>query len=235
MMRSGENIQALDAGGIKGWRQVRIEGQCREHGLPYSVAGLNDIIQRADPADILKNDRTTTVVRHESGGKQYIIKRYNPRNFWHKVKRAFRKSRARRCWEMSFALKAAGLNVSTPTLMLEERIGPIRKDAFFVNECLLGDELLSELPNMGELGHQQVKSAVFHAFEQLAQAKISHGDMKASNLLWVSGALFFIDLDAAQKHNSWSLNWRQKHRKDKRRFLKNWQQYPDLLALFKDL
>ena len=59
--------------------------------------------------------------------------------------------------------------------------------------------------------------------------------MKATNLLWVDGALYFIDLDAAKKHAWWSLTWGKAHAKDKRRFLKNWAEKPDLLSLFSEL
>jgi len=58
--------------------------------------------------------------------------------------------------------------------------------------------------------------------------------MKASNLIWDKGKLFFIDLDAATRHQTtWS--WRMAHRKDKKRFLKNWREHPKLLALFNEL
>jgi len=157
--------------------------------LPSNVAELDALLDAASGDDVLKNDRTTTVAKLQVANQTLILKRYNPRNQWHKIKRALRKSRARRCWEMSFA----------------------------------------------EAAQQAVKSAVLSAFEKLAAARISHGDMKATNLLWVDNELFFIDLDAAQQHSPWSLTWRKNHNKDKRRFLKNWQHHGDLLQLFSAL
>ncbi len=203
--------------------------------LPTDAAKLDRLLDQADLIDVLKDDQTTTVAKLSVAEKTFILKRYNPRNRWHKVKRALRRSRARRCWEMSFEFKRNGLNVSPPIMMFEDRYGLVRMNAYFANEFLSGDELLTALPKMNLEEKERVKKAVLQAFSQLCQARISHGDMKATNLLWVNGALFFIDLDAAQKHGPWSLTWHLSHHKDKRRFLKNWQDRPDLLALFSEL
>lgn len=203
--------------------------------LPNSAQELDLMLDRASDEHVLKNDRTTTVVRISECSPQVVLKRYNPRNRWHKVKRAFRRSRARNCWDMSFIFQRAGLNVSPPIMMFEKRAGLIRKDAYFANECLDGDELLKVLPFMSSDEQASVQREIYSAFEKLALARITHGDMKASNLLWVNNSLFFIDLDAAQQHSRWSFSWRRKRVKDKKRFLKNWQDQPDLLALFSGL
>ncbi len=203
--------------------------------LPSTATGLNALLDSAEPEHILKDDRTTTVVKLSVSEKTFILKRYNPRNQWHKLKRALRKSRARRCWEMSFEFKRSGLNVSPPVMMFEDRYALIRMNAYFVNKFLAGDELLTALPNMPDSERELVKQAVMQAFKKLEESRISHGDMKATNLLWVNGELFFIDLDAAQKHSKWSLTWSKSHLKDKRRFMKNWQGQPELLALFPGL
>ena len=68
----------------------------------------------------------------------------------------------------------------------------------------------------------------------MREAKVTHGDMKATNLMWVNERLFFIDLDGAKKHVS-QQSWQHAHKKDVKRFLKNWRDQPDLLSLFDDL
>ena len=181
-----------------------------------------------------KHDQTTSVSLLEFGSEKIVLKRYNPRSQGHKIKRAFRRSRARRCWNMSYEFAHAGLNVAAPLLMLECRFGPIRTTAYFANEYLEGNELLSSLAIMTADDQHAVVKAMTKAFDQMNKYKLTHGDMKASNLLWVDGELFFIDLDAAKRHQStWS--WRMSHRKDKKRFLKNWLNEPELLALFNEL
>ena len=188
---------------------------------------LNSIIERGD---VLKHDQTTTVARHND----LIVKRYNPRSDLHKLKRAFRRSRACRCWAMSYAFNRAGLNVARPLMMYERRVGPIRTDAYFVSENLVGDELLGALPTMHAQQQQQVLNAVRLAFAQMRKHRLTHGDMKASNLLWANDKLFFIDLDAATQHKT-KASWQLSHRKDVRRFMKNWKSNQSLIELFGDL
>jgi len=195
-------------------------------------ARLDEIISTADIT--FKNDATTDVVQYDLDGKEYILKRYNARSLWHVFSRAIRRSRASRCWNMSYKFANAGLNVAQPMLMYEQRFGPFCRNAYFLNKKLSGAELLNAFPTMPEDQQQSVVSQIKSAFEKMHQAKLTHGDMKASNLIWSDGKLFFIDLDAARQHtNLWS--WRKSHAKDRKRFLKNWQGSPQLLALFDEL
>lgn len=190
--------------------------------------------QLADSQYPLKDDRTTTVARFNNASGTFVIKRYNPRNLWHTISRSLRVSRARRCWSMSYRFQQAGLNVAEPVMMYEWRFGPLRGNAYFINRFLRGEELLTTLPSMSPTLQNDVLLAVRHAFEVMRQNHLSHGDMKASNLLWMDGELFFIDLDAARQHLN-SVTWKAANRKDKKRFLKNWQDQPELLALFSEI
>ena len=193
---------------------------------------LDDLISSS--SNVLKDDRTTTVVSGVSKVPNCILKRYNARNLNHVFTRAVRRSRARRCWSMSYVFSQAGLNVARPVFMFEQRIGPLRLDAYFVSEALEGEELLTALPKMGAEEKQAVVVEIKHAFKKMLKAKISHGDMKATNIMWSNNKLFFIDLDASKQHkfSAWS-KWR--NTKDIRRFLRNWDEQPELLALFDGL
>lgn len=215
-----------------GWSSQFCQVAETETVLKADHNALSDLL--SNPASLLKHDRTTTVGKLELSQQSLVLKRYNARSQGHKLKRALRKSRARRCWSMSYAFARAGLNVAPPVLMYEHRFGPVRLDSYFVSQFLQGDELLSALPNMGDRERVAVVSAIEAAFSKMRTAKLTHGDMKASNLMWVSGALYFVDLDAAQQHRN-VVSWRAKHAKDKKRFLKNWLTQPELLEIFSDL
>ena len=197
--------------------------------VPVSANSLNRLL--VDTSGAFKHDRTTTVTRVELAGQLMVLKRYNPRNQWHKLKRALRRSRARRCWKMSYAFSEAGLNVAAPILMLEDRFGPFRLDAYFLNEFLEGQELVTLLPTMNTEQRQKVAEAVEDAFEKMKAARLTHGDLKASNLMWTDEKLYFIDLDAAQQHRN-PVTWLKGHNKDRKRFLRNWQGDSRLLAIF---
>lgn len=178
-----------------------------------------------------KHDQTTTVAKVTLGQSDIVLKRYNARSFGHKLKRALRQSRAQRCWNMSYVFAQAGLNVAAPVFMFEERILFVRKHAYFANQYLSGEELLQRLPSMDEKGRRQVVEALKQAMNLMQEYMISHGDMKASNLLWVDNQLYFIDLDAARQHKTRS-SWLRSNKRDRKRFLKNWRDMPELEALF---
>ena len=208
-----------------------LEPGLSELGITASIddkKALDKLIQKS--SDQFKDDKTTSVVKV----KDFIIKRYNARSAYHHFSRSVRKSRAQRCWSMSDDFAQAGLNIAKPFLMHEQRFGPLRLDAYFISEALSGQELLSALPAMSDEQKQSVVAQLTQAFEKMRIAKISHGDMKATNLMWVDERLFFIDLDGAKKHFS-QTSWQRAHKKDVKRFLKNWRDQPELLNLFNDL
>ena len=184
--------------------------------------------------DLLKDDRTTTVVVSSAKFEQhnqYVLKRYNARNLWHTLSRSVRKTRAQRCWQMSFAFANANINVAQPLFMLEQRALGFRGTAFFAALQVPGQELLGLFAHLSREEQGRVVEAVQNLFAALERHALSHGDMKASNLLWDSQRLWVIDLDAAQRHRS-ELSWRKANRKDRQRFLKNWHGQPDLLDQF---
>lgn len=196
-----------------------------------STEKLNALIEQGD---LLKHDGTTSVVRLDLAGQDIIIKRYNARSQWHRLSRSVRQSRASRCWQMSYAFQRAGLSVARPLLMLERRFGPLRRTAYFVSESLDGVELLSKLSSFQESEKISVVAAMNNAFSLMRQNGLSHGDLKASNLIWQNERIYFIDLDAARQHNC-ERSWINANRKDRRRFLKNWQADEQLLSLFEGL
>ena len=180
---------------------------------------------------IFKHDRTTTVALIESESKQYILKRYNARSLLHKFKRALRQTRARRCWKMSQAFMGAGLNVAPAVAILEKCWGIFKGDAYFVSEYIDGEMLLNYLPEQNKKQQVLIAEKMTSVFGKMRAAKITHGDMKASNLLWLNDRIYFIDLDGATRHKSY-LTWWRSHERDKRRFMKNWWQNEALTNIF---
>lgn len=207
------------------WASDEVQG---EH---LNASTLDALI---DAGDVLKHDRTTTVAKASLEGRAVIVKRYNARNQWHRLNRSVRRSRASRSWRLSYKFAKAGLNVAQPLIMLEQRASLLRRTAYFVSEFLPGDEVIELLPSLATSQQADLAATLKVAFQQMSDAKLSHGDLKASNLIWNEGRLFFIDLDAAQQHKN-QLSWRMAHAKDRARFLKNWQGDQELLSVFEAL
>jgi serine/threonine-protein kinase RIO1 len=66
---------------------------------------------------------------------------------------------------------------------------------------------------------------------QLAQCRISHGDMKGSNFILAAGEPVLIDLDAMQEHVS-RLLFHSAQRRDVQRFMRNWDGCPEVAVMF---
>jgi len=76
------------------------------------------------------------------------------------------------------------LNVAAPILMLEDRFGPFRLDAYFVNEFLGGQELMTLLPTMNDDQRKDVADAIDDAFKKMKAARLTHAnaDCKGTKL-----------------------------------------------------
>ena len=179
--------------------------------------------------DVLKDDKSTTVVSFSWNEQKYILKRFNARSFGHSIKRALRKTRARVCWDMSREFTRAGIHVAAPVAMLERRIGFFKMDAYFIVEHIEGAELLEWLPQQEKALIKQVTLQIQELFTILLNNHLSHGDMKATNLLWSDHKVVVIDLDAAKSHR-FSALFQRSHKRDKRRFIRNGSLFSEMLV-----
>jgi tRNA A-37 threonylcarbamoyl transferase component Bud32 len=68
-------------------------------------------------------------------------------------------------------------------------------------------------------------------FYRMYWLKLSHGDMKATNIKVLDGKPYLIDLDSMQQH-AWDFLAKKRHAKDLKRFMRNWQDQPTLYNTF---
>ena len=169
---------------------------------------------------LLKDGNTCTVARVDIGGRALVVKRYNLKSFRHTLSRFWRPSRAWHSWVAGHRLAFYGIPTPAPLAMLEERIGPMRGRAFLVTEFCPGESLLQHLSEDREPDTAEAE-AIRSLFAMLFRLKISHGDMKANNLLWHDGHLSLIDLDSLTQHGS-SRAFVRAWRRDRERFVRNW-------------
>ncbi|MEM7077989.1 MAG: hypothetical protein AAF513_05095 [Pseudomonadota bacterium] len=178
--------------------------------------------------DKLKTGNSATVVRLKLDGRAFVIKRYNVRNPWHRVRRWF-KSRARAAWRNGHWLAFMGLPVARPLALLEQRWGPLRGVAYLVMpDC--GDRHLGQVLDDQDELFAPLAAQMVHILKRLKAAEIAHGDMKATNFVYAlcdtSARLSIIDYDALRYGDQ---------RKDRARFLKNWREDPELAAVWENL
>jgi len=181
----------------------------------------------------LKNGNTCTVWVAEAGDQRLVIKRYNVKNIWHGIKLSSRQGRAFVSWENAHRLRFYGIATPRPIALLKERRGPLQPVAYFIMEQVEGvgaQEWFKDSAVPWEQ-KQQMADRIGRLLGQLKDQRISHGDMKASNILLVAGEPMLIDLDAMCQHGGAGA-FRKAWAGDMQRFLRNWEDMPELKELF---
>lgn len=200
-----------------------------------ALASLDQYL--AEPQRNIKNGNTCTVAKAELAGRHVVIKRYNIKNFWYGLNRAIRVSRAEKSWANAHRLIIANISTAMPLALLEERLGCLRRRAYFLTEYVDGPDALEFFSNsLGLEQKQTVARKLASLFYKLYLLKYSHGDCKASNIKIVNAAPLLIDLDAMRTHfggvlSDWS--FKRSHIKDLQRLMKNWENDQETTQLLK--
>lgn len=168
----------------------------------------------------LKRGGTATLAMIEVEGRQLVVKRYNIKSMGHALSRFWRPSRAHRSWIAGQRLRFLGIDTPRPLAMVEQRLGPLRGKAWLITEHCSGRSLLERLGSNTPPA-PDVITDVGRLFAQLAQARITHGDLKASNLICHEGGVSLVDLDGLRQHDN-DASFRRAWRRDRARLLRNW-------------
>lgn len=214
-------------------RYVAIDRSEAEADLNRLVASP-DLFLESPNSVRLKSGNTCTVGLVQSGARRVVVKRYNIKNFWHGLGRAWRPSRASVSWSNAHLLQAFEIPTPAPLALIERRWGPLRREAWFLAAYVDGPDITEMFadPSLNEAQTQEVAVQVARLLHKLRLLRIEHGDMKATNMKWVAGAPMLLDLDAMKMHRCERLFVRR-HVRDLRRFLKNWHNAPDILRMMK--
>lgn len=170
----------------------------------------------------LKDGRTASVAQVIQCGRPLVIKRYNLKGPGHAFSRLWRVSRAWHSWREAHRLSFLGIPTPRPLALVEERVGPLRRRAWLVTDYCPGQHLLAHLA-VERIPPTAEGKAIIALFTTLDRERITHGDLKATNLLWHENRIFLIDLDAMVQHRNHEAHARA-WRKDRARLLRNWPQ-----------
>ena len=189
-----------------------------------------------DQGTIIKNGRSATVALVDIAGTQYVLKRYNIKSLWHRIRRQFRPSRAWVCWRNAHILEMLGIATAKPLLMMEWRFGSLRREAYFLCEYVPGEDALRFLKNTPL--DSPALSSVLEQFKALFTAmcdySIVHGDMKATNFHVNDKGISVLDLDGMYQEPD-QRRFEIARQKDLQRFAKNWEDTPELAQLVKKM
>ena len=181
---------------------------------------LNDPDQAIETSSRLKDGTRTTISLTESPQGSFVIKRYNLPSGLYAFSRLWRPSRAWNAWKEGLRLQCLGIQTPKPLALIENRIGPLRSKAWVINEFCPGTPLLEKL-NPDCVPPKEQADGILSFFNALFRERITHGDFKASNLLWHNHQISVLDLDAMRKHR-FEFTRRRAWKKDRARLLRNW-------------
>jgi tRNA A-37 threonylcarbamoyl transferase component Bud32 len=196
----------------------------------FDTPALREFLANPDSAfsgEVLKKGNTSTVSRMVIDSQKLVVKRYNIKSFWHGLKRALRRTRAEHSWKNGHLLAFYGIATAKPIALIEKRFGFLRSTSYFIAEYIEGPNCRDYLPSAPP--HLQLKigrkiAALLNALDHL---KLRHGDLKATNILIRYETPFLLDLDAMQESASAAAR-----RRDRERFMRNWDDLPALRQLF---
>ncbi len=161
--------------------------------------------------------------------KALVIKRYNIKGLGHWLTRFWRPSRAWHSWVAGHRLKFLAIPTAEPVAMMESRFGPLRGRAWLAMAKVDGVSLDQLYPRDFPGGFEDIHAeSLAKLLGQLNEQRISHGDMKASNLIWSEEQQSFvlIDLDALKHHplkdHSRPDSFTHAHANDLQRLRANW-------------
>ena len=186
-----------------------------------------------DPKNLfLKRGNSSTVIRIKIDNYDLVVKRYNIKNFRHRLRRFFRATRATHSWQSAHRLLKLGIATPMPVAILERRFGYFRGRAYFAYEYIDGPNIIDYFKN-GDLDKKlDVARRIADIFKNLKIARISHHDMKGTNIIINQGHPVLLDLDAMRMHIN-RRRFEHAHKRDIKNFLENWQDAPRVLNFFK--
>lgn len=199
-----------------------------------SLASLDQYL--ADAQRNIKNGNTCTIAKALLAAQPVVVKRYNIKNFWHGLNRAFRASRAAKSWANAHRLLISNIATAKPLALFEERYGGLRGRAYYLSAYVDAPDVKQFFASAAAGDKEMAARNVAALFYKLYLLRYSHGDCKATNIKMVDLSPVLIDLDAMQVNfggmfSSW--RFERKHIKDLQRFMKNWEHDVEMTGLLK--
>lgn len=221
----------------KSWREYVVYDREFESDVLRRLLHAPDQQAVMQQARLLKDGNTCTVSDFELDDHALVCKRYNIKNAWHALSRAFRPSRAAISWKNGHRLLRCGIATPKPVALREQRFGLMRGRAWLFVEKIEGSNLYHYIRHEEQLASDEfmaIVKAFCCLFEKMLLERISHGDMKIGNFIYHDKTLYMIDLDSMQAHDN-EAAFARAFTRDMRRFLKNWQKHPATERLFRKM
>jgi len=191
---------------------------CLGKDVPDFVAKVDGLMGRGR---ILKKGDTSDVSCVTWHGTDLVVKRYNNRGLVHSLRHNIKASRACRSWRSGVELMSLGIHTPRPVAYIEQRKGPLLQKCYLITEYVKGCNLHVFLRDESITQEQKktVLGNVAELLNRLGKARITHGDLKHTNILITQQGPVITDLDAMIVHR-WQPFFEARRDKDIERFLR---------------
>ncbi|MFC1635038.1 lipopolysaccharide kinase InaA family protein [Planctomycetota bacterium] len=175
-----------------------------------------------DAGHILKNGNTCYVSHFTYDGLNIVVKRYNHQGLIHSLRHTLKRSRARRGWLHAHHFGMREIPTPKPLAYIERRKGWLIWNSYLVTQYAEGPSLYHFLRDENVTPEQRVSTTqqVKNLLDQLATYRITHGDLKHTNILITQNGPTLTDLDSVQFHKC---NWLYRIRSAKDREHFEWE------------
>jgi tRNA A-37 threonylcarbamoyl transferase component Bud32 len=209
----------------EGARAFRNASAC----TPDQASELAAIARRPPPGMVVCKFGSRSVVgrHHLKSGAEVLLKYYYPKSVVKHLSQAITGSRCLRSWESAWRLDALGLPVPPALFVAEWRsLGGLWLAQSMLATAVAPGPTLLEWADLHQHDTPRLEAmaARLHThFSLMAEHRIAHGDLKATNLLVADDdSVRFVDLDAVSIHLP-ERKWRAARGRDLRIFLANWR------------
>jgi tRNA A-37 threonylcarbamoyl transferase component Bud32 len=194
----------------------------------YHSPELLELLKNPDSAfmqpgiEYLKMGHSSTVAKIMLAGEPCVIKRYNITSATHGLRRCLRPTRARRSWLVGHILRLFNIATPKPIAFIEKQLLGLKGKSYLIMQYNPNLDIAKNWAKANTQTQLKILSSMKILFAKLTEMRISHGDLKAPNILWSDKGPVLIDLDGVTLHQN-QHSFQRARKKDQQRFLKNWQ------------
>ncbi|MDR3492330.1 MAG: lipopolysaccharide kinase InaA family protein [Gammaproteobacteria bacterium] len=206
----------------------------------YETSELLSCLKNPDAkmttAQILKNGRSATVAKIKIDQHEMVLKRYNIKGIFHWLRRCLRPTRAACGWKLGQLLRISDIPTAKPIAYIEKTFLGLRNKSYFLMEYVEGVTAgeFFETISVSDPVAIDVAQQIVEIFFDLALLKITHGDLKKTNILIRDNNPVLIDLDGMTLHKS-NYAFKLAFKAEIKRFMENWHSFPSVYKLFDGL
>jgi len=169
-----------------------------------------------------KEGDTTTIGVVNLREKKVVVKRYNIKGFWHRLKKCCFRSRALHSWLNIYKLQKLGIPTLMPIAIIENRFGPFCGKAYVLTEYNENSINAHDYFDEKAINKEQWKIVVHRITEiivKLKHAFLRHHDLQCGNMIIVKNRPLLLDLDHMQQYPGKTIFFRKSFQKDVHHFL----------------